>query len=170
MLDRKGDFMDYYSGGNGDFNSNDINQDYKPSPGFSSMFQDNSNIILIIMAMVIVALIAGYLVYGINNEGSSSGPDTNSSLSSLEVIGGTLDPEFDPKTTEYTVWFDGDAGYITGDSNSISFSCKAASSKSKIDDCDKVIDMTNKDHTSHIIKVTAEDTGVTRYRLTIKRR
>ncbi|MBR4262044.1 MAG: hypothetical protein IKQ35_01600 [Bacilli bacterium] len=162
--------MDYYSGGNGESSFSNLDDNYSQPVGFSNMFRDNSNIILIIMAMAIVALIAGYLVYGINHESKSKGPDTNSTLSSLYVTGGELDPSFDPKVTKYTVYFDGSGAYVTGNSNTVSFSCEAASSKSKIIDCDKIIDMSGERSVEHSITVRAEDTSVTRYHFTIVRR
>lgn len=152
--------MDYYSGGNGESSSS---ENYTSSVSFSNKFRDNSSIVLIIMAMAIVALIAGYLVYGINHENVSHGPDTNSSLSSITVTGGTIDPKFDSKTTNYTI-------YLDDNNNKVSFTCEAASSKSEIDNCDTVVDISNKKKVEHVIKVTAEDTSVTRYYFTVTRR
>ena len=154
--------MDYYSGGNGESSYSNLNGTNIQPTGFSNKFRDNSSIVLIIMAMIIVALIAGYLVYGINHENASSGPDTNSSLSSLSVDGGTIEPRFDSKITQYTI-------YLDENNNSVSFTCDAASSKSKVDNCD-VVDMSSKNKVEHVIKVTAEDTSVTRYYFTVIRR
>lgn len=155
--------MDYYSGGNGESSYSNLDDNSLQPAGFSDKFRDNSSIVLIIMAMAIVALIAGYLVYGINHENKSSGPDTNSSLSSLTVSGGTIEPEFDSKNTKYEI-------FINDGNSTISFTCKSASSKSKIENCDDIIDMSYKNKFEHVIKVTAEDTSVTRYYFTIRRR
>jgi hypothetical protein len=160
--------MDYYSGGNGDSSFNNMDQNISQTVGFGNKFQENSNIILIIFAMIIVALIAGFIIYGVNNDDSKSGgQDTNSSLSSLSVFGVTLEPSFDSKVTQYTIYLDED---FVSDGEIVSFSCKAASSKSKVKGCDEPIDMTNRKKYEHEIIVFAEDTSVTRYYFTTKRR
>ncbi len=160
--------MDYYSGGSESSFSN-MEQSAPKASGFNNKFQENSSIILIVFAMIIVALIAGFIIYGVNqSDDNSGGPDTNSSLSTLSITGGTIEPTFDPKVTEYTIYLDEDIEYL--EEEMVVFTCKAASSKSTVTGCDVIVDMTDKKKEEHIVKVTAEDTSVTRYYFTIMRR
>lgn len=146
--------MDYYSGApepnDYDYNNGGNNS---AGGGFSNFFRNYSFIFLIVLAIAIAALI---LIFLFTNKGSSAKygtKDDNSYLKSLEVYGGVVEPDFSSEVFKYT---------ITAYSDYVTFDCKAASSKAKVEGCDESVEVGD-EKVEYNIKVTAEDTNVTRY-------
>lgn len=155
--------MNYYSDSdNSEFDDNNLNNDssYGNIKPPHRIFKSTSTIILLVLVVIIIVL----LTYFILNRNNYDSPDYNtqdkdSSLSQLSVNGGRLEPDFAPDVIRYTVIAEEDV---------ISFECQQSSSKAKVEDCDKVFEVTDEEIT-HNIKVTAEDGNITRYYLTIKK-
>ena len=143
--------MDYYSG------QPEIETDEIPdeSLGIWGMMKKYSFIVLIVLAIVIVILTVIFFSTGGGAAPKYNTLDRDSFLSSLEVSGGQLEPEFDSKVFNYT---------IRANEKILSFTCKTSSDKAKIDGCKKTV-RTNLG--SYEIAVTAEDGNVTRYRFEI---
>ena len=158
MIDR-GDNMDYYSGAP-DPNEFDYNNGGgNSSGGMSNFFRNYSFIFLIILAIGIAALILIFLFSEKDTSGTYGTKDDNSYLKSLEVYGGVIEPKFSSEEFRYT---------IKAFSDYITFDCKAASSKAKVEGCDESVEVTD-GIVEYNIKVTAEDTNVTRYYFKISR-
>lgn len=154
--------MDFYSGSGGN-NYVGNTPDFEKQNNFKDFFNENSSIILIIVAMIITLMISGFLLFGVGGGRVQSGKDTNKYLKTLSVDYGSLDPAFDKKTTEYTV-------RVPLDVVSVRFTCEAESIKAVIKGCDEdVVLDTDHSKTKHEIRVEAEDTGVKRYNITIIR-
>ena len=149
--------MDYYSGapdpqGYDDFN----NANYGNASGGNNFFKDNSTLILICLGVAIVILMLMFLFITPSKKEYNT-LDKDSSLSSLEVFGGTLSPSFSKDVVKYK---------IEATSPNVSFDCKASSSKASVEGCDKSVEVTD-GKVEYNIKVTAEDGNITRYYFTI---
>ena len=150
--------MDYYSGAP-DPNEFEYNTNGSSGGGFSNFFRSYSFIFLLILAVGIAALI---LIFLFSNKGGGEvygTKDDNSYLKSLEVYGGIIEPSFSSKEFRYT---------ITAFSDYVTFDCKAASDKAKVEGCDESVEVKD-EKVEYNIKVTAEDTNVTRYYFKIVR-
>ena len=158
MIDR-GDNMDYYSGAPdpNDFEYN--NGGGNSGGGMANFFRNYSFIFLIVLAIGIAALILIFLFTSIDTSGQYGAKDDNSYLKSLEVYGGVLEPDFSSEEVRYT---------ITAFSDYVTFDCKAASDKAKVEGCDESVEVKD-EKVEYNIKVTAEDTNVTRYYFKIVR-
>ena len=75
------------------------------------------------------------------------------------MYGGVLEPDFSSEEVRYT---------ITAFSDYVTFDCKAASDKAKVEGCDESVEVKD-EKVEYNIKVTAEDTNVTRYYFKIVR-
>lgn len=144
--------MDYYSG-TPEPNDYDNGGTTSSGDGFGDFFRNHSFLFLLILAVIIAVLI---VVFVLTSKGASSnyeGKDDNSYLKSLEVYGGVIEPEFSSEVVKYT---------ITAYSDYVTFDCKAASDKAIVEGCDESIEVLD-EKVEYNIKVTAEDTNVTRY-------
>jgi len=152
--------MDYYSGApeptDYDYNGNGS---YNNGGGFNlgDFFRKNSLFILIGLAVIIAILMIIFLFTGDNNKPEYGKQDDDSYLSKLTVSGGSLEPEFSKELFEYKIYATSD--YIT-------FSCETSSKKAKVEGCDEGV-LVDDEKVKYNIKVTAEDSNVTRYYFTI---
>lgn len=155
----RGDNMDYYSGAPdpNDFEYN--NGGSSSGGGMANFFRNYSFIFLIVLAIGIAALILIFLFSSKDTSNQYGTKDDNSYLKSLEVYGGVIDPKFSSEEFKYT---------ITAFSDYVTFDCKAASDKAKVEGCDESVEVTD-GKVEYNIKVTAEDTNVTRYYFKIVR-
>ena len=144
--------MDYYSGAPEPMDY-DGNNNYNSGKSFKNV----SFIVLIILAIVIAILMVVFFITSNNFKPDYDKKDDNSYLSELVVSGGEISPQFTKDNFKYTV-------VATGDY--VSFSCKAASKKSKVEGCKESIEVTDKEIV-HAIRVEAEDTNVSKYYITI---
>lgn len=153
--------MNYYSGGSDEFDDEfEFEGDDDDNDGrFKIPFQFNIKLVLLILAIIIAILIFIYVKSLGNTHYNYKQEDKDSSLSRLYVYGGELSPSFASDVVKYN---------ITAVSDEVSFSCEASSKKAKVEGCDEVIKVTD-EKIKYNIKVTAEDSSVTRYYLTIEK-
>lgn len=146
--------MDYYSGAP---EPNDYEFDNNSGGGSGNFFRDHSFLVLLGLAILIAILIVVFLLTSNSKTINYKTEDDNSYLKELHVYGGTLDPEFSSEVIKYT---------ITADSDYITFECKAASDKAEVEGCDDSVSVGD-EKVTYNIKVTAEDSNITRYYFTI---
>lgn len=154
--------MDYYSGAPepSEFDYNNGSQGSSGSNIFD-FFKKNSFLVLLILAALIAVLIVVFFLTGGGDTPDYNTKDDDSYLSELYVSGGFMEPMFEPDVIKYKVVTDSD--YVT-------FSCKARSSKAKVKGCENSVEVNEKKPVIHEIEVTAEDNNVTIYKITIEKK
>lgn len=144
------DNMDYYSGApeptDYEYNGNNVGRS-------GNFFKNNSFLLLLGLAILIAVFIVIFILTSKNNKPNYEYEDDNSYLEKLTVYGGTIEPSFSSEVINYT---------IVADTDYITFECKAASDKAKVEGCDDSVEVQDKKF-EYNIKVTAEDSNVTRY-------
>ena len=147
--------MDYYSGVP-EPTDYDTNVNFNKSGNF---FKNNSFVVLLILAAITLILIIVFFVVGDFSSPKYEQLDNDSYLSKLVVSGGVLTPEFSKENFEYVV--------VTN-SDTVSFECTLSSKKSKVTGCDESIEVKDEE-VLHEIIVEAEDTNISKYKITIVR-
>ena len=154
--------MDYYSGAP-EPSDYEYNNGGQGSSGGDIMgfFKKNSFLVLVLLAAIIAVLIVIFLLTTGGDEHNYDNKDKDSSLKELYISGGIIEPMFEPDVIKYKVVTDSD--YVT-------FSCKARSSKAKVKGCEDSVEVNEKKPVIHEIEVTAEDNNVTIYKITIEKK
>ena len=152
--------MDYYSGvpEPNDYEE-DGREDINTGNGFKDFFQKHSTLVLIVLAIVIVILFIIFAFVVPNSSPDYNKKSSDGTLSELKVVGGSLESSFSKEEKNYVVY---------ANSNYITFTCKASSDKAVVEGCDEEVEVTSDDMT-YSIKITAENSSVTRYYFVIKK-
>jgi len=147
--------MDYYSGVP-EPTDYDANVNFNKGGNF---FKKNSFLVLLILAVVIAILIVVFFIVGDFSTPEYKQLNDDSYLSELVVRGGTLSPDFSKENFEYQ---------LVANSENVSFECTASNKKAKITGCSDSVEVKD-EKIVHEIIVEAEDTSISKYKITIIR-